>query len=402
MQNSAHKQPKENALKQGLVGGVLGGIAAIAIAGLVFILSPAGEQLISEEQEAGDGVTVSAIDVADIVEQVNPAVVSIVITQDVPIIETYYEDPFGGGFGSPFRIPHYRERGTEEREVGGGSGFIVSEDGYIVTNAHVVDVEDAHYTVFLDDETSYPAEVVAADTILDIAVLKIEGENLPHLPFGDSDELRLGQGVIAIGNALGEFRNTVSTGVISGLARSIFASDGFGAPEQLENVIQTDAAINPGNSGGPLLNFAGEVIGVNVAVASGSENIGFSIPSNIVSEAVNMIREHGRVIRPYLGVRYIPVTPIVAEQNNLPVDYGALVVRGQTQEQLAVLPGSPADKAGIEESDIILEVNGTRVDEENELGSLLRDYRVGDIVSLKILREDEEQTLEVTLEEMPQ
>ncbi|MFH1712364.1 MAG: trypsin-like peptidase domain-containing protein [Patescibacteria group bacterium] len=383
----------------GIVGGIIGGTAVSILFILIFITTPlikSGQNIINNEN-----ITVSAIDVTDVVQEANPAVVSIVITQDVPIIERYFEDPFGGGPFS-FQIPRYRQNGTEEQEVGGGSGFIISEDGYIVTNAHVVDLEDAEYTVFLTDERSFNAEVLAVDDVIDIAVLKIEAEDsLPTLEFGNSDELELGQGVIAIGNALGEYRNTVSTGVVSGLARSIVAGTGYGQSEALENVIQTDAAINPGNSGGPLIDFSGKVIGVNVAVAVNSENIGFAIPANVVSAAVDSIREHGKVIRPYLGVRYMPITSIVAEKNNLDFEYGALIIRGESLDELAVMPGSPADKAGLEENDIILEIDGTKVDEENQLSELIRNNQVGDIIKLKIMHDGEESTVSVTLEEMP-
>jgi len=398
-------QSKQQIQKSGIVGGLIGGTAVSVLFILILITTPViktGQRIVNTEN-----FTVSAIDVADVVEEVNPAVVSIVITQDVPIIERYYEDPFGDFFGGPnpfsFQVPRYRQNGTEEQEVGGGSGFIISEDGYIVTNAHVVDLEDAEYTVFLTDERSFDAEVMAVDDVIDIAVLKIESEeSLPMLEFGDSDALRLGQGVIAIGNALGEFRNTVSTGVVSGLSRSIVAgSANSGQTEALENVIQTDAAINPGNSGGPLIDFSGKVIGVNVAVAVNSENIGFAIPSNVVSAAVDSIREHGKVIRPYLGVRYMPITKAVAEKNNIDYDYGALIIRGESIDELAVMPGSPADKAGLEEKDIILEVDGTKVDEENQLSALVREKQVGEVIKLKVLHDGEEITVDLTLEEMP-
>lgn len=348
------------------------------------------------------------------VKAATPAVVSIVISKDVPIVERYFEEvpspfsPFNDFFGSdpfsPFnwQIPRYRERGTERREIGGGSGFLVSADGLVVTNRHVVSQPDVDYTVFTNDGTKYEAEVIARDPVNDIAVIKIQGEALPFLSFGDSDQLQVGQTAIAIGNALSEFRNTVSRGVVSGLSRSIVASGAAGGAEQLEEVIQTDAAINPGNSGGPLIDLAGNVIGVNVAVALGSENIGFALPANVVKQTVESVKSQGRIIRPYLGVRYVPVTPVLQERNSLPTDYGVFIVRGETADTLAVIPGSPASKTGIVEGDIILEFEGQRLDEDTSLAELIRAKRVGEKVTLKIWHNGEERTATVTLEEMPQ
>jgi len=378
---------KTDPFKEGFSGGFLGGIIALALVlGFLFLMQGSIFPIVDTETM---NVTVEGTDVAVIVEQVNPAVVSIVVTQDVPIIETYYEDPFGEFFDrrSPFgfSIPRYRENGTEEREIGAGSGFLISDNGFIVTNAHVVDAQDAYFTIFLN-ETSHEAELVAADQILDIAVLKIDGENFPFLEFGDSDQLKLGQGVIAIGNALGEFGNSISTGVVSGLARTIFASNGNGRPEELEDVIQTDAAINPGNSGGPLLDFAGQVIGINVAVATGSENIGFSIPSNVAFEAIEVLKEGKSIERPFLGVRYIRV------------DNGAQIAENGED---AVYPGSPADKAGLVVGDIITSVNGTRLSESEDLADVIRSFKVGDTIKLDILRDTEEFEVEVTLESLP-
>jgi serine protease Do len=351
--------------------------------------------------------------VVNTVKRVNPAVVSIVITKDVPIIERYYEDspngtdPFDDLFGNDlfvpfqFKTPKYREKGTEKKEIGGGSGFLVSQDGLIVTNKHVVNDKDVEYTVFTNDGTKYAAEIVAHDPVNDIAVIKIQGENLPFLEFANSEKLEVGQSVIAIGNALGEFRNTVSVGVISGLSRSVVAGNGFGYSEQLDGVIQTDAAINRGNSGGPLMNLSGQVIGVNVAMATGSENIGFSLPSNLVKNVVDSVKEHGKVIRPFLGVRYLMITPEIKDKNKLTVDYGALILRGESRDELAIMPGSAADIAGIEENDIILEIDGVKIEESKTLASIIQQKNVGDKVKFKILHKGEEKELEIELQEMP-
>ncbi|KKT19235.1 MAG: Protease Do [Candidatus Nomurabacteria bacterium GW2011_GWB1_43_7] len=243
--------------------------------------------------------------VIDAVKKTNPAVVSIIISKEVPKYETYIDpnqqnNPFGDLFpnfpGFNFNIPQYRQNGTEKKEVGGGSGFFVSSDGLIVTNKHVVDQKNVEYTVFTNDGKKHGATVIARDPVLDIALIKIEGSGYPFLSLGNSDSLEVGQSVIAIGNALGEFRNTVSVGVVSGLARSITAGDNSGKSEVLDHVIQTDAAINPGNSGGPLLNLRGEVVGVDVAIVQGSQNIGFALPINSVKGVIESVKQGNEVV----------------------------------------------------------------------------------------------------------
>ncbi len=362
----------------------------------------------SQEQEIVKVSEESAVISA--VEKISPAVVSIIITKDLPIIEKYYYDPFGPDFFKHFfgddfgdffgfGIPQYRQKGTEKREIGGGTGFIVSSDGYIVTNKHVVYDEEAEYTVIMNDSTKYEAKVLARDPVSDVAILKIDARDLPTVELGDSSKLKVGQTVIAIGNALGEFSNTVSTGVISGLSRSITAG-GEGLSERLSGVIQTDASINPGNSGGPLVNLAGQVIGINTAMAQGAENIGFAIPINEVKNTIESVREHGKIIRPWLGVRYIQINKEIAKENKLDVDYGALIVRGEKRTDLAVIPGSPADKAGLEENDIILEVNGQKIDEKNPLVKVISQFKPGDEITLKVLHKGKEKEVKVTLGEM--
>ena len=351
--------------------------------------------------------------VVQAVEKSSPAVVSIIITKDVPKIEQYYVNPFGdqglnslndpfGGMGFGFQVPQYRQNGTEKKEVGGGSGFLVSEDGYIMTNKHVVEDEKAEYTVFLEDDAKYSAKVVARDPLNDIAVLKIEAKDLPFLTFGDSENLHVGQSVIAIGNPLMEFSNSVSVGVVSGLSRSIVAGGMLtGQAEHLDGVIQTDAAINPGNSGGPLLNLRGDVVGMNVAIANG-ENIAFSIPANLVKSVYESVKENGKIVRPYLGLRYVQISQQLKEKNKLAVDYGVLVMRGDTVEDLAVLPGSPADKAGLVENDIVLEIDGKKLDEDVSLARIIAGKNVGDTVKLKVLHKGEEKSIEIKLEMLPE
>jgi serine protease Do len=345
--------------------------------------------------------------VVDAVKKANPAVVSIIVSKNVPKYEVYTDpnqnnNPFGDMFpGMPnffFSVPQYRQNGTEKKEIGGGSGFFVSADGLIVTNKHVVDQKDVEYTVFTNDGKKHSASVVARDPVLDIALIKVTGSSFPFLNLGNSDSLDIGQSVIAIGNALAEFRNTVSVGVVSGLARSITAGDGHGNSENLDKVIQTDAAINPGNSGGPLLDLLGRVIGVNVAVAQGSQNIGFALPINSVKGAIESVKATGKIVRPYLGVRYTSINAQMKEKNNLTVDYGVLVKAGVDANELAVVPGSPADKAGIVENDIILEVDGVKIDENTSLASLIRGKVIGSVINLKILHKGIEKTVAVTLE----
>jgi len=322
-----------------------------------------------------------------VVENSNDSVVSIIITKDLPVIERYYTNPFGDfdipGFEFYFNFPQYRQNGTQKREIGGGSGFVVSSNGYIVTNKHVVNDSTAEYTVLLNNGQKLPAKVVGKDPVLDVAVIKVEANNLKPLPLGDSSNLKLGQSAIAIGNALGEFKNTVSVGVISGLSRTVQAQG-----EILTDVIQTDAAINQGNSGGPLLNLKGEVIGINTAVALGAENIGFAIPINQVKGVINQVVQTGRISTAYENVK---------NDLNLTVDYGALVVMGDTG--WAVEPNSPADKAGIKQGDIILEINGEKITADNPLNIVLKKYTPGTMVNIKVLRNNEVLNLNAVLKE---
>ncbi|PIY96300.1 MAG: hypothetical protein COY66_04660 [Candidatus Kerfeldbacteria bacterium CG_4_10_14_0_8_um_filter_42_10] len=330
----------------------------------------------------------------DVVNKVSPAVVSIVATQDLSkIYQQNSLNPFNDffGFGQPNQQP------SGKQEVSSGTGFIISADGMILTNKHVVSIADAQYSVLTNDGNRYDATIVATDPLNDVAVLDIDAKNLSMVEFGNSDAVQIGQTVIAIGNSLGEYNNTVTKGVVSGIDRTITAS-GQNSSETLEGVIQTDASINPGNSGGPLLNLDSKVIGINTAIDSQGESIGFAIPINEVKTVVDSINKYGKIVRPILGVRYVLVTPALKEQNNLSVDYGALVIKGQSGE-LAVVPGSAADKAGIEENDIILEINGQKIDQNHSLAGLIRKYNPGDAITLKVLHDGNEKTIQATLTE---
>jgi S1-C subfamily serine protease len=333
-----------------------------------------------------------------------------VATKDLTVIERqgvynpfeeFCKDPFFKQFlGSQCDVQSQPPKTrTEKQQVAAGSGFAISSDGLILTNKHVVNIDGASYTVITSDGKKYPAQVLAKDPLQDLAVVKIDALNLPALTVGDSSNLQIGQTVIAIGNALGQFSNSVSKGVISGLSRSITASEGGGQSEKLEEVIQTDAAINPGNSGGPLLNLSGQVIGVNTAIAQDAQNIGFAIPINQAKKDIAQVKATGKISYPFLGVRYVIVTDEIKQKNNLTVNYGALVSRGSGTNEVAVTSGSPAAKAGIKEGDIILEINGQKITQDNDVAKIIQLLNVGDSVALKVLSGGQEKTVGVVLEE---
>ncbi|MEI7791920.1 MAG: trypsin-like peptidase domain-containing protein [Candidatus Berkelbacteria bacterium] len=283
---------------------------------------------------------------------------------------------------------------------GAGTGFIITSDGLVLTNKHVVADATATYQVITNDGKVYDATVQSLDSVNDLAVMKIDARGLTAVELGDSDELKVGQWVIAVGNSLGKFQNSVTAGVVSAKDRKIQASDSSGgSSETLSDLLQTDAAINPGNSGGPLVNLAGQVVGINTAVAADAQGIGFAIPINAAKSAIDSIKKTGRIIRPYLGVRYFEITPAIAKQSNLAVDHGALVQRGTNLTDFAVVPGSPADKAGVVENDIITQINGDKIDENNSLISLVQKYQVGDEIKLKVFSKGVEKEVTIKLEE---
>jgi serine protease Do len=334
--------------------------------------------------------------IIEIAKRVCPAVITIIISRDLPKIEGFYFFPYGE---QEFLVPKMQKGKKEKTKIGGGSGFIVSQDGYVITSNHVVGEKDADYTVIYEPKKIYPAKVISRDPINDIAVLKIQGKNFPCLELADSDKVELGETVIAVGNALGEFHDTVSTGVVSGLSRYIAAFSGLSKQaEMLRGLIQTDAAINPGNSGGPLVNIEGKVIGINTATVIGAQNIGFAIPINYAKRDLEEVKKYGRVKRPFLGVKYIILNKEISEKNKLPVDYGALITR-ETLGEAAIVAGGAADKAGLREFDIILECQGEKITEENPLSCILQKCEISQEVSLKALRNKKEITVKAKLEE---
>lgn len=333
------------------------------------------------------------------VKKVLPSVVSITMTKKLTFPESPYNLFSGGMPASPKK---------KRIKIGGGSGFIVDPSGIVLTNRHVLEDRAADYRVVLQSGEKIKPQVLARDPINDIAILKIEppqNVKLSVVKFGDSLKIDLGQTVIAIGNALGLFKNTVSTGVVSGLSREIQAqSDITQEKTKLRGLIQTDAAINPGNSGGPLIDTQGRAIGINAAMVLGAENIGFALPINNARKALEELKEYGRIRQPFLGVRYLPVTKKLQDEFGLPVGFGALVLaepdvfhsRGVSQ---AVVPGSPAAKAGIQEADIILEVANKKITFDQSILDIIQEHQIGQALPLKVLRNGREKMLKLILGE---
>ncbi|MEK7464336.1 MAG: trypsin-like peptidase domain-containing protein [Patescibacteria group bacterium] len=342
--------------------------------------------------------------VIETVHNVMPAVVSIIISKTLEDLKKDHPElssAFDAGGYPPHHIPPEMIDSHGRVQVGGGSGFIVDEGGIVLTNKHVVSEPHALYTIITSDGKKFDAEVLARDPLDDVAILKIKSapKNLVILGLGNSKEIELGQTVMAFGNALGIFKNTVSCGIISGLSRSISAqADPMAPPQEMRGLIQTDAAINPGNSGGPLTNIFGEVIGINAAVVFGAQNIGFAIPIEMAERDLSDLKKFGRIKRPLLGLRYLILTPDLKEKMKLTVDYGALVLRENVLGE-AVVPKSPADKAGLTEKDVILEWNGEKITAEKTIQDFLENCNVGDEVSLKVLRNKKTIDKKVTLAE---
>ncbi len=326
-----------------------------------------------------------------VVDSVAPAVVSIVVKKDRDELE--YERRYGFS-------PYYISSGQDDQlvEVGSGTGFFVSDDGLVLTNRHVVDEENAQFFIVTDEGEELEAELIDVDPFQDIAVLQVDGGDFPVATIGDSDGIRIGQTVIAIGNSLSEYSNTVTKGVVSGMNRRVTAGSAVNS-EVIEQAIQTDAAINPGNSGGPLINLLGEVIGINTAVSFEGESIAFAIPINDAKRVVSDVREFGRVVRPWLGVRYVLAAPESEDGSETEYKIGAMIVSGSDETEVAVFEGSPADEAGLREGDVIVAVDGEKLRQDHTLAESISKHRPGDVLSISILRENEVTIFKITLSE---
>lgn len=417
-----------------LVSGSVGGVVGNRVWDYYGGDDGSGDSSVVGEKVAEKQVYVEQSKITEAIDKVSPSVVSIMVSKNVQVgggINPFFNDPFfdqffnnNGGNGQS-NTPEY-----QYKEIGGGSGFIVSEDGLVLTNKHVVSDEKADYTVVMSEGKEYAGKVVSRDPFADLAVVqmyeipeeKATGEEtagngaaepvapnydfdklkkpskLPKVEIGSSANLRVGQYVLAIGNALAEFENTVTLGIVSATGRSIVASDqGSGGSENLSDLIQTDAAINPGNSGGPLVNLDGQVVGINVAVAQSAQGIGFAIPIDDVKSVLSSVEKYGEIVRPVLGVRYMMLDEARAKELMIKVDHGALLVGDEEKGQFAVIPGEAGDKAGLKIKDVILEVDGEKVTVENTLSSVISKYAPGDKVKLKVWRSGDEIEVEVTL-----
>lgn len=323
------------------------------------------------------------LSIPEIAKRVCKAVITIVISKNLPKLEGFYLMPYQG---RGLMMPKFNAKKKESTKIGGGSGFIVSSDGYLITSQHVVADKTAEYTVVLEPNKKYLAKVLARDPIHDIAILKIAAKNLPYIETDKTNKVELGQDVVAIGNALGEFSDTVSSGIVSGLSRLIQAQNhATNHTESLSGLIQTDAAINPGNSGGPLVNRQGKVIAINTAMIMGAQNIGFAIPIRYALKDLTEVKKYGKIKIPFLGIKYIILDKEMAARNNIAVDYGALIIR-ETLGEPAIASGSAAERAKLKEFDIVLEVNNKKITIKNPLSNILQKCKIGEKIDLKILR----------------
>jgi serine protease Do len=325
---------------------------------------------LNSTSDGNTSATTEESTIAAIAEKVGPSVVSIVTKNQA---RSYY--------------------GTTSQE-GAGTGILVSADGYVMTNNHVIEGANDVSIVDSEGEQYDDVEVVGRDPLNDVAFLKINSKaTFKPVSLGNSSTLRIGQQVVAIGNALGQYSNTVTSGIVSGVGRPVTAATNDGQTETLTDLIQTDASINPGNSGGPLLNMSGQVIGINTAIAADANGIGFSIPVNSTKGILAGVLANGKVSRAYMGVNYLSITPDVVKEYDLKVKDGAYV---RASNNSPVAAGSPAEKAGLKNEDIILKINGDTVGSQGSLSSIIGQYKPGDTVTVTYIREGKEQTTQLT------
>jgi serine protease Do len=370
-------------------------IVLVAILIVLFGLTSASQKYIPQIKQNTQNTTVDEKVKVVTEESITVDIVKKAGSSVVTIAEQLPESsqlPFNIGPFSFFNAPTPEEH-TPSEPQGIGTGFVISSEGLIVTNKHVVGQTEGKYFIITSTEKKYTVENIYRDPLNDVALIKINpnengGEKLTAVAMGDSSNLQVGQYVVAIGTALGEFRNTVTTGVISGLGRGITAGSPYeGSVERLDNVIQTDAAINPGNSGGPLLNSSGQVIGVNTAVSADGQNIGFAIPINAIKESLNTFNQTGKFERPYLGIAYRILSKDAAVLNDLPE--GAYVQQ--------VINNSPADQAGIKRGDVITKIDGKKIDSKSQLSTVVGKKKVGDTITVAIFRDGKMSDVKVTL-----
>ncbi|MEK9132638.1 MAG: trypsin-like peptidase domain-containing protein [Patescibacteria group bacterium] len=413
---------------------MLSGLAGSAIFSKMDSPSSPSILKVLAQEEDGSRHYIEESDSIEAIKKVAPAVLSIVATKDLEIFKQqpldpffpFGDDPFFRNFGLqiPQQQPQQKQQApeTKRQKVSGGTGFIIGEDGLALTNKHVVADTDADYTAVTKEGKEYDVEIISRDPVNDLAVIQLHehkddddnkrktGEKkdfgdkpkgMPVAGLGDSTKLQVGQKVLAIGNARGEYENSVTAGIISAVNREIQASaQGGGMSETLSGLIQTDAAINFGNSGGPLINLAGEVIGVNTAVDASASGIGFAIPVNQIKPALASVEKFGRIVRPILGVKHVILTKENAKEYKLEaLDHGALIVGDRSKKEFGVMPGSPAEKAGLRIDDVILEVNGEKVTEDNNLQSMVQKRAPGDTLRLKVWRASRTFNTSVKLEE---
>lgn len=375
-----NKQPSRK--KAVLAGIVIPLVASLIFSGTIigaFMLGKEGRSSSIEQQR--QTVVQEGEVIANVAEEVSPSVVSIVTRQQSRVDSSY--------FGSRTRTSQ-----------AAGTGVIIDSSGLVLTNKHVVPEGTSTVNIITSDGTRYEeVEVVGRDPLNDLAILNVKNpKDFKPAQLADSDSVRVGQKVIAIGNALGQFQNTVTSGIISGIGRPVTAGDETGAnTEQLSNLFQTDAAINSGNSGGPLLNFNGEVIGINTAVAAGAQSIGFAIPINEAKGIIDSVKTTGKLVKPYIGVQYIMLNADVAEELDTSEKSGALI----STDEGSVVAGSPAEKAGLKGGDVITKVNNITLNEAVSLASAVGRFKVGDTVELTVIRDGKEQKIKVTLAEAP-